>query len=256
MRSILLAFLFYFTLSSIGFADEEASNRTYVKSSEYGQFYVKSVPAESYGLAGKTRVYWVKDEQDQLLFTYDWYSPELYIYGFAPGSPVYVVKFGPWHRGHLANHNDLAIAFYKNDQLLKEYSTLDIVKDDKNVSTSVSHYTMFKKRMGFRRPWGNQIIFDVQTLDDKILSFNTETGELISQEEEALGKRFYDIQTKISQIKWQWYEKNKETIENVNDYDITEADLKKIDPDNYPIPPEGYKIMPNKMWKPSEIIKL
>ena len=141
MRNVTVSILFILLITSHAVADDEARNRTYVNSSDYGQFYIKSIPSEQYGLAGKTKVYQVQDTEDILLYTYDWYSPEVFVYGFNAGPIVYVVQFGPWHRGHQANSEDLAIAFYKNDQFLKRYSTLDIVGEKTRVSASSSHYT-------------------------------------------------------------------------------------------------------------------
>jgi hypothetical protein len=255
IKKILMGCAVLFCAINPALADEEAGNRAYVQSGEYGLFYLKSVPAESYGLKGKTQVFQVMPEQDKLLFTYDWYSPELYLTGFLAGPSVYVVKFGSWTRGHVANTDDLAVAFYKNDQLLKEYSTLDIVKDEKNVSASVSHYTVFKKRLGFRRPFGNQIIFDVEKENGDILSFDVDTGKIVSKEDEILNEKIYNIQSKMGQIKWKWYEANKDKLSDINTREITEEDLKAIDPENYPVPPEGYRIIPHKMWDQVEVIK-
>lgn len=254
-KRILLIFLFLFTATNISFADEEAGNRTYVQSSDYGLFYGKSVPAESYGLKGKTQIFQVTPDQDTLLYTYDWYSPEIFIYGYSAGPIVYVVKFGAWTRGHTANAQDLAVAFYKNDKLLKEYSTLDIAKDEKNVSASVSHYTVFNKKLGFRRPWGNQIIFDVERDNGEILSFNTDTGEIVNPDEEKIQEQIYQTSSKIDQIKWKWHELKKDTIKDIDQYEITEDDLKAVDTENYPKAPEGYKIVPHKMWAQTEISK-
>ncbi len=256
MKRTLITIIFILLITPYSLADQEAGNRTYVQSSDYGQFYVKSVPKEQYGLAGTTRVYQVQNTDDILLYTYDWYSPEIYVYGFTAGPTVYIIQFGPWHRGHQANSEDLAIALYKNDQLLKNYSTLDIAGEETNVSASVSHYTIFKKKLGFRRPWGNQIIFDVELHNGNMLSFNTDTGGIISQEEERLGMKFYEVREKISQIKWKWYELNKDKIKDINNYEITEEELRNIDSKNYPDPPNGYKIIPRKMWDQAEIIKL
>ena len=255
MKNVLMGLLLILATVSPLFADDEASNRVYVQSSEYGLFYAKSIPSESYGLSGKTQVFQVMPEQDQLLYTYDWYSPEIFISGYLAGPIVYVVQFGSWNRGHLASEKDLAVAFYKNNKLLKEYSTLDIVKDENNISTSRSHYTIFRKKLGFRRPWGNQIIFDVELHSGEILLFDVETGEIISKEEEKLGEQIYQTKNKVEQLKWQWYELNKEKIKDFNQYNITEEELKNLDPAAYPTPPEGYQIIPNKMWTQTQVIK-
>ena len=62
-------FLFIFLLLCQNFiwADEDVSNRPYVKSSDYGFYYVKCVPDEDRGSKGKTYVYKVEKDQDVLV---------------------------------------------------------------------------------------------------------------------------------------------------------------------------------------------
>ena len=82
MRIVQLSVLMVCLLlpAPLSFADREAGNRVYVTASEYGQFYAKSVPSESYGLKGTTKVYQVMEEEDVLIQTYDWYSPRIFQY--------------------------------------------------------------------------------------------------------------------------------------------------------------------------------
>jgi hypothetical protein len=108
----------------VAHADQEAGNRTYVTASEYGQFYAKSIPNGRYGLKGVTKVYQVGEKADTLIQTYPWYSPRIFLEGFTGMQTVYVVQLGPWHRGRKASYEHHAIALYKNDTLLKKYSTL------------------------------------------------------------------------------------------------------------------------------------
>lgn len=94
-------------LQSPAFADDEASNRPLVVASAYGNCYAKSVPAESYGNAGQTRVYRVENEADTLAATYDWYANRLRLECNVAGPNdtigLSVVAFGPWARGERAS---------------------------------------------------------------------------------------------------------------------------------------------------------
>lgn len=229
------------------YADEEAGNRTYVIASEYGQFYAKSVPSESYGLKGQTKVYRVGKEEDVLIQTYDWYSPRIFLEGFGD---VYVVQMGPWHRGHRASSEHHAIAFYKNDKLLKKYSTLGIVGSEDNISRSVSHYTIFSNIQGFRRPFGNQLIFEVETHEGVVLAFDTDSGEILTKEQENIRKQLYEAQVTIRQIQWKWYEENKDSTPDIDNVLITEDMLRNYDPGNFPSLPDGYRYVPSAIWKP------
>jgi hypothetical protein len=231
--------------------DQEAANQTYVTASKYGQFYAKSIPHERYGLKGITRIYQVTKAEDILIQTYDWYSPQIFLEGFTGSHEVYVVQMGPWHRGHEALAEHHAIALYKNDQLLRTYSTLDLVGVENKVSRSVSHYTIFSNIHGFRRPFGNQLVFDVENHEGAIVSFDAETGGLLTREEETLKKNLYEAGVKIAQLKWRWYEGNKEKIPAINDVVITEDVLRRFAQEDFPNLPEGYRYIPDTMWKPA-----
>ncbi len=241
--------------ASVSWADQEAGNRAYVQASDYGLFYARSIPEEQFGLKGKTQVFQVSPAADRLLYTLDWYSPELYLYGYIAGPITYVVRFGPWNRGHEANGQDLAVAFYKDGKLLKSHSTLDIVSDPNRVSASESHYTVFRKKLGFRRPWGNQIVFDVENNSGGVMTFNADTGEMMSKEQEAFGEQQYLILQRVEQFKWQWHEAQKSRISNIDDHEITNDELKALSPESYPQAPEGYVIVPHKMWTQAQLIK-
>ena len=159
-------------------ADDEASNVAYVKTSKYGRSYAKCIPAELYGSKGLTKVYLVREGEDQLESSYPWYSKEVYL-SDRPGG-VSVVRLGPWARGQTAKREDLAIGFYFSGKTLKEYSTLDIAGTPDNVGRSVSHYTVFKEVAGYRETDGGAI-FDVVTVGGRVISFDVRTGEILEQ---------------------------------------------------------------------------
>ena len=226
------------TFNSLVLADEEASNVPYVKSSEYGRIYAKSVPDESYGSKGKTLIYAVDKDTDKLLYTFDWYSSQIFLLD-SVGS---VVRLGPWARGHTPNDTDLAIAFYLNGKKIKEYSTLDIVRigyqDASQVGSSVSHYTVFKKINGFRWIRNNKWVFDVQTDENKVLSFDVAAGELQSDDE----KYQDEIINKIYNLKMEWFASNRDlTKGEVYSYKLSEEQLKNWAKDRFPQLPKGYK---------------
>ena len=143
---------------SLAFADQEASNVAHVTASADGRCYAKSVPRHLYDPQGEPRqqgrtiLYRVLDGQDEQIAEYDWFSQQL-IVGCGPPGTAYLVRLGPWHRGHEPDAKHLAVAFYRNGALLKTYSTLDFaggigiglggVSRHKNVVASVSHYTVF-----------------------------------------------------------------------------------------------------------------
>jgi hypothetical protein len=159
-------------------ADDEASNVAYVKASKYGRSYAKCIPAELYGSKGVTKVYLVRDGEDQLESSYPWYSKEVYLLD-RPGG-VSVVRLGISLRGLSAKREDLAIGFYFSGKTLKEYSTLDIAGTPDNVGRSVSHYTVFKEVAGYRETKGGAI-FDVVAVGGRVSSFDVRTGEILEK---------------------------------------------------------------------------
>lgn len=167
-------------LSPTAFADEEASNSVHVVSATYGTHYAKSIPAENSGTKGQTQIYRVTKDKDELEHTYDWFASQIYLQGTAKGTAV--VRLGPWARGHEAGKDDLAIAFYLNGKLLKGYSTLDIAGKPDKVQSSTSHYSVLGKVSGFRWIDSNDYAFDVTGPDDKTISFDISTGEIIPRE--------------------------------------------------------------------------
>ena len=171
-----------FLLLPPAFADEEASNSVHVAAATNGRHYAKSIPAESYGSKGETRIYRVTKDQDELETTFNWFAGELFLQDTAWGTSV--VRLGPWARGHEASKDDLAIAFYLNGKLLKQYSTLDLAGKPDNVHSSTSHYTVWGKILGYRWIDSNDYAFDVEALDGKIISFNITTGEILPPEHE------------------------------------------------------------------------
>lgn len=178
MKTLILALLML--IPNVSMADQEASNRTYVKTDEYGRCYAKSIPNGKYGTKGVTKIYQVNENNDTLVQTYDWFAPRLSIFcNLVSGSVIApsVVQFGPWQRGAGPNPADFALAFYHNGKLLKKYSTSDIAGPSKSVSRSVGHYEVIKEVKGYRWIDSNSYAFDIVTADNKVVSFNPATGE-------------------------------------------------------------------------------
>lgn len=175
MKPYLLPLMALVFLYGAALADQEASNRPIVRSSQYGGYYAKSIPLEDYGQEGVTRVYSVGADEDTFLYEYPWYAAEMYLGGDVDGT---LVRFGPWSRGREPQADHLAICFYRNGQVIREYSTLQIANAGGGVSVSVSHYQVFEGRLGFRGS-SHGFFFEVMRVDGNVLCFDLETGELV-----------------------------------------------------------------------------
>lgn len=178
MKTLSAVAILLLTVNCVVCADDEAGNRPVVRSSEYGSIYAKSVPDESYGQKGKTKVFSVGRESDTVICEHDWYASEIYIGGAADAT---LVRFGPWHRGRKPQDDHLAIGIYRNGKVLREYSTVEIQKMGSGVSESVSHYQVFGDRLGFRWLKGNAYVYEVKGASGKVFTFDLDTGNVIER---------------------------------------------------------------------------
>lgn len=157
-------------------ADDEASNRPVVRSSEYGICFARSTPDEDWGTSGETLVYRVGNGEDVLISRYDWFSSEIYIGG--PGDCT-VVRFGPWQRGSSPDTSHFALGIYRDGETIREYSTSDMAEAGSGVSRSVSHYEVFGERLGFRWLDGETCVFEVEGVGGSLFSFDLATGDIL-----------------------------------------------------------------------------
>ncbi|MHC4406103.1 MAG: hypothetical protein ACYTG0_41225 [Planctomycetota bacterium] len=162
-------------------ADDEAANRPVVRSSEYGSVYAKSVPEENYGQKGKTSVFGVRADRDTLICEYDWYANEIYIGGAGEST---LIRFGPWQRGRKPQKDQLALGIYRNGKTVREYSTAEMERLGSGVSQSVSHYTILRRRLGFRWLKGNSYVYEVGAPR----RFTEEAGEMRHDVDVARGE--------------------------------------------------------------------
>jgi hypothetical protein len=239
-----------FTLSvGSSAAQEGLANRVYVATDAFGQVFVKSIPDEPYGFKGTTKVYLAGKSQDTLIQTYPWYSQKVFVASFGGERDVYVVQTGEWHPGPEAAEGDLALAFFKNQAALRRYSTLDIAGGKGEVNVSGTRYSPFSRLIGFRHPFGGQFAFDIETARGALLSFDAETGDILTKEEEAVRKQLYDARIRIAQIKRKWYEQNQPNLPGIEEVLIEEKTLKDFAPQDYPPVPAGYRYVPDTVWK-------
>jgi hypothetical protein len=138
-------------------------------------------PPDGVGTAYRVRA----DGSDEILWrTEGWYSFEVFI----SRDGMYLVAMGPWNEGTEPKKEDMAVAFYREGKLLKQYSTADLVKDKSKVLASISHYRWLARdvdRMaeGKRDPDAELRIigvntFRLKTCDAITYEFDLTTGEI------------------------------------------------------------------------------
>jgi hypothetical protein len=128
-------------------ADQEGPRDIYVVGNR--SWYAKAVPdGDRFNRdSGQTLIFLARKDGDDLIHTFDWYASRLYITGHGGGWSV--VRVGHWPRGRTIKDNDLAIAFYRDGELLKQYSTAELADPTMNPEFSASHYRVIKEFVGF-----------------------------------------------------------------------------------------------------------
>jgi hypothetical protein len=185
MRAVLIA-LVWLALCQGAAADQEASNVAHVAAGPYGRCYAKSVPRHIYDpegeprQQGRTEVYRVAEGADELVLSFDWFAQQLFLTCLPE---VRIVRVGPWHRGHEARADHLALAFYRRAELVRSYSTLYIAGGE--VSASVSHYSVFSEGPALTRVvrqegvvFSEEWVVTATTVDGRALTFDPVTGEV------------------------------------------------------------------------------
>jgi hypothetical protein len=97
---------------------DEAGNRPYVQSGPDGALYARCVPDALTGSAGRTRVYSVGRDKDDLLETYDWYARGVTL-GWSPTAGKVAV---------MARRNGAELSFYLGGKQLASYTADDLGK--------------------------------------------------------------------------------------------------------------------------------
>lgn len=191
MRIVSLILLISLVGIEFAHSDQEAANAPYVSVAMGGRCYAKSIPSTSYGNEGETKVYQVMKGNDVLIGSYNWFSNPVYLHcglGRDKYWGISLVKFGPWNRGSQPSEKDLAMSFYFSDSLVKSHSTLEIAGRKDNSSRSVSHYTVIDEVLGYRWIKENEYVFEITTIDAKVVTFDPITGAVLSSKEKKAGR--------------------------------------------------------------------
>jgi len=179
-------FLILFTLLYINnvLPDSPAIPHPLVITSSYGQHYFKMIPAEySYKNSERTIVkeafgvaYAVDDEGNdkELWRVKGWYSFQT----FLSNNGEFLVRLGNWAEGCATSEKNLGVAFYSNGELLKQYSTKDLIKNSKNVECTISHYFWRENKEGsLHLSYNDQ--FHLKTIEGTQYIFDIKTGNIL-----------------------------------------------------------------------------
>lgn len=178
-------------------ADTPAAPFSYVTASWSGMCYFEMIPPvwsttkssfldSGHGIAYRL----LRDgSQKELWRTDGWYSIRVFL---AEGG-TFLVRLEPVKEGQRCSHDDLALAFYKDGLLMRQYSTADLVKNSEKIVRTVSHFYWLAsdtQRLEGERVGGRDIdadaepklflnnTFRIKTCDGLVYVFDVTSGNL------------------------------------------------------------------------------
>lgn len=178
LRSIVLfqaITIIFFSLSLPAIADTPAPPRDYTKITENGEYvFVMLAPPgrwsdKRYEIREKYREsgLYKNDGSVTPLWVVHWYS--FSVYPCSDGK--HIVRMGPW----ASSTDQLALAFYENGKEIKQYLIKDLVRDEKKLRYTVSHF-FWRSDQQFNDKEGTM---SVKTTDGQEYLFSVTTGEII-----------------------------------------------------------------------------
>lgn len=163
-------------------ADSPAMPMEKVFTSPNQRYFFTMIPQNS-GYSGEHpdaigKAYRLKADGDFILLwkVSDWYAHQVYL----SNDGLHLVRLGNWASGCELSDKQLAVAFYKQGQLLKMYSTKDLIKQKKSIRCSVSHY-QWRAETDEPQWLGYDNDFYLTTIEGVEYRFSLSTGEILSQ---------------------------------------------------------------------------
>jgi hypothetical protein len=174
------------------YADSPRTPFSYVVTAGEGKVYFRMFPrprpgnhSDGFGVAYRVR----DNGSDEVLWrTQGWYSTEV----FLSDDGYFLVAIGPWNGGTQPRKEDLALSFYSDGKLIKQYSTADLVKDGSKVRRSLSHYTWLARDSELLKPYSerdpeaelrvfSKHMFRLKTCDGLVCFFDMTTGNIVER---------------------------------------------------------------------------
>lgn len=97
--------------------------------------------------------------------------------GLLSESGKYLVRFGPW-ASDKEGHSDLAVAFYKNGKLIKQYQVNELIKNTDRLENSASHYSWLAAQQSYPNTIeGSELTLTM--IDGTVYCFDLDTGGIV-----------------------------------------------------------------------------
>ena len=158
-------------------ACSRTGNSPMVESFQWGRYYAKSVPLEVRGSDGKTEIYKVESENDELIDAYNWYSPHGYLSFAIPLNVERNIAVARFDR----DAEDKILTFYLAGRELISYSRAELrqIGDRSWLSTCGNGITL-RLLETYKPPGTNDVYFQVEFSSGDVKYFDIETG-LVSE---------------------------------------------------------------------------
>lgn len=183
-------------------ADQPNTPTPWIAVSEYRTCIFKMIPAD-WPYDGKQKpakrpavgIAYVLDDNGELKEL--WRMEGSYHYeGYISNDGRYLVGLGPRSGDDQEQYSDQAIAFYEQGRLLKDYRVNQLIKDEKKLEHSVSHYDWTPEKQtqptGFH-PFREQSSFHLVMVDKTAYNFETATGKITAVTQDQGAMSLFDI---------------------------------------------------------------
>ena len=188
-RALLFATLCVGLSAAASPVDTELAPRPYVVAASNGPFYFKMSPDpadpqdrdKGFGYAFEARV----GRDDTLRWsTSGWYAHDV----FLARDGDHLVRLGNWPRGSEPSNDHLAVGFYKSGQLIKSYSTAELIRDVSRVPRTAGHYSFFGEPpptfASEPTMLDDALTFRLATSDGVAYVFDVRTGMILSAQQQ------------------------------------------------------------------------
>ena len=127
MKRVKFAFLLPLVAANIALAKAGGNSPYAVTMSNTGPFYARCLPDDLTSSKGVTKILRVQKEGDQLVTTFDWYNRSGILLGWSPtAGKVGVMRLR--QDQYLPPEKQIEFSFYLGDQLVRSYTSADLVK--------------------------------------------------------------------------------------------------------------------------------
>jgi len=185
-KTIIISLLMLSGLQGVAIADSEAAPFPWMTTSKNEQILFKMVPQKWHWEADDKKMV-VDQEAFGVAYSIDkngdfqelWRVEGWYAFGGEISDDGrYFVRYGPW-ASDCKEFTDLAIAFYDNGDLLKEYQVRDLIKNANSLEYSVSHYQWKARDQSQPNGFNYRPYFHLVMIDKTAYRFNYETGDIV-----------------------------------------------------------------------------